>query len=233
MRILFLAAWLMLPVAALAYHYGPGQRQQSLDQTSKILKMAEASLAAEDPADAIEMFDAALSKLPEDRVAEKRKIRLERAKAQMLAQQLPQAHDDLKALVDELMADKKSDPKVLEEARSALANASYYVTWILRLEGVAQDDWEPEIETSRQGYKLLAEEAAARGDSEKAEQYRKDLEASIRLARMDLEELQGLGLPKQCKGCCSCKGKNRNKVTMKKEDGRGAGGGADIPTAGH
>ena len=53
------------------------------------------------------------------------------------------------------------------------------------------------MESARQAYKLLAEEAEKRGDAAAAKKHREDLEASIRLARMDLSELQGLPLPSQ------------------------------------
>ena len=42
-------------------------------------------------------------------------MRLERAKAQMLAKKLPEASGELKALVDELSADPTADPKLLAE----------------------------------------------------------------------------------------------------------------------
>jgi hypothetical protein len=67
----------------------------------------------------------------------------------------------------------------------------------MRLEGLGRDEWEPEAEAARQTYKLLAEDAARRGDPAAAARHREDLEASVRLARMDLSELQGLPLPSQ------------------------------------
>jgi hypothetical protein len=44
---------------------------------------------------------------------------------------------------------------------------------------------------------MLAEEAAKKGDSTASKKHGEDLEASIRLARIDLSELQGLPLPSQ------------------------------------
>jgi hypothetical protein len=61
----------------------------------------------------------------------------------MLAQQLPDAHGELRSLVDEMTSDPGADPKVLAEARSAQANSQYYTTWLMRLEGLARDEWEP------------------------------------------------------------------------------------------
>jgi len=99
--------------------------------------------------------------------------------------------------VQQLDADPSADPGMLAESRSALANAQYYQTWLMRLEGHPREDWEPEIEAARQNFSLLAEQAEAKGDAAGATMHEKDLESVIRLARMDLTELQGLPLPSQ------------------------------------
>lgn len=234
LRILLLTGWLMIPLGAWAYHQGPGKDQQALDTAADHLKAADAAVAEEDFATAIEKYDEALKALPADRTAEARQIRLQKAKAQMLARQLPEAHADLQTLVDELAADPNADPAVLEEARAAQANSQYYATWLMRLEGLKHDVWEPEIEAARQTYKLLAEQAEKRGDSAAATKYREDLEATVRLARMDLNELQGLPLPKQCNGCCSCKGNRSSKIPKdSKKKGQGAGAAPPLDDTGH
>ena len=63
-------------------------------------------------------------------------------------------------------------------------------------EGPARE-WEPEVESARQTYRMLAEQAEERGDKTSADKHREDLESTIRLSRMDLAQLQGLDLPKQ------------------------------------
>src|SRR5262249_43225614 len=110
---------------------------------------------------------------------------------------LPGAHEDLKGLVEELKEDPNAEAQVLAEARTALAGSQYYMTWLMRLEGQPREVWEPEIEAARQTYRLLAEQSAAKGDSGNAKKHQEDLESAIRLARMDLSELQGLPLPSQ------------------------------------
>jgi hypothetical protein len=196
-RILLLAAWLLMLPVALAYHLGPGQTRVALDATAAQLAAADQKAAAKDYAAAADLYDQALKLLPADRKVEARKIRLERAKAMMLAKKLPEAHADLKALVDELQDDPGAEPALLAEARSVMANSQYYITWLMRLEGLSRDAWEPEIESARQTYKLLAEQAERRGDRAAAQTHQEDLESAIRLARMDLSELQGLPLPSQ------------------------------------
>ena len=197
MRILLLAAWVLLLPAALAYHLGPGQTQKAMDATAAKLAEADRLAAEKNYAAAVDLYDEALKLLPADRKADARKVRLERAKAMMLAKKLPEAHADMKALVEELQDEPAADPKLLAEARSVLANSQYYLTWLMRLEGLGRDVWEPEVEPARQAYKLLAEQAEQRGDAAAAKTHKEDLESAIRLARMDLSELQGLPLPSQ------------------------------------
>jgi hypothetical protein len=142
--------------------------------------------------------------LPADRFNEVRRVKLARAQAQIQGGQLPQAHQDLKALVAELQADRISlpgngavDRALLADAQRTLANSQYYMTWLLRLEGEPETRWGPEIDAARQTLRLLAEQSEAQGDRPAAERDGEDLESAIRLARMDLHELQGLPLPGQ------------------------------------
>jgi hypothetical protein len=196
-----------------AYHYGPGQEKLELDTAHDLVQAAQACVTDEDYAAAIGLYDQALSALPKGHVAEGQRIRLERAKAQLQLGQLPAAYDELAILVPEMQEDKASNPKVLADAQSLEASTKYYLTWLMRLEGKSRPEWEPEIETARQLYRRLAEQAVESKDTAGAKHHEEDLEASIRLARMDLSELQALPLPCQCKGCCSgnCKGKGKGQ----------------------
>ncbi len=239
MRGVVIAVWLLVPVLASAYHYGPGQQQMQLDDVQVLLGQARAFVTQGQHAQAVDSFTDVLARMPADRPSEINRVRVERAKAMLLSQQLPKALDELTLLVPELQNDAKTDPALLADARQSLANAQYYLTWLMRLEGAPRTEWEPEIEGSRQTYRLLAEQAQARGDSAAAKQHQEDLEATIRLARMDLSDLQALPLPSQCKSCCSgqcqCKGgkgkgksKSAGKTPEKKqgdEQARGASSG--------
>jgi tetratricopeptide (TPR) repeat protein len=186
-----------------------------LDDVQALLARARANVAQGQHSKAVDAFTAALEKMPSDREAVALRVRVERAKALLLAHELPKAYDELTLLILELQKDPKTDPALLADARQSLANAQYYLTWLMRLEGDPRAEWEPEIEGARQAYRLLAEQAEARGDKAAVKAHQEDLEATIRLARMDLGELQALPLPSQCKGCCSgqcqCKGKGKGK----------------------
>ncbi len=197
MRTLLLVGWLLAAIAGTAWHYGPGQDWIKLDEVARAVEQANQNVANGKWENAIAKYNAALSSLPEEQLAKSRIIRLQRAKAQMMARQLPEAHADLQNLVDEMVKDSKADKQVVIDAQLALANSQYYLTWLMRLEGQPREVWEPEIEGARQTYRMLAERADTDGNLVLAKQCKEDLESAIRLGRMDLGELQGLPLPSQ------------------------------------
>ena len=197
MRTLLAVGWLFIGLAGLIFHFGPGQEKMELDRVDSILDEARQSAQDEKWNRAIEQFDQALALLPADRLNDQRWVRLEKAKAQMMAKQLPIAREALAGLLDEIESEPTIDPKLKTETRSALASAQYYMTWLMRLEGLPKTEWEPEIESARQNYRILYERASEAGDDALAKRNREDLESAIRLARIDLKELQGLPLPNQ------------------------------------
>jgi len=203
MRKFLIAGWLMLPIGAWAYHEGPGQEGVQLDSAEAELADARAAVAENDWAAAIEHYEKALEELPEldtpERRALARRVRLSRAKAMMNVDKpdLPGARDEFIAMLEEFEGNDEVSEDMLDETREAYANAQYYYTWLMRVEGYTREDWEPEIEESRQTYRLLAERARDRSLEAKADAYLESLEAAVQLARLDLEELQGLPLPSQ------------------------------------
>jgi hypothetical protein len=232
MRTLVLLGWLMVPVVFGAYHYGPGQEKLRLDDVARVLADADRLAAGHEWQTAVTRYDEAMAMLPEGRSQEARQIRLKRAEVQMFAHQLPEAAAALRELVDQMQDDKTADPGLRDQAREALASAQYYMTWLMRLEGLPPTEWEPEIESARQTYRLLAEQAEAAGDSKSARKHREDLECAIRLARLELTDLQGLDIPSQCKNCksgqCKKPGKkpgNKPSNSQEKKDARSAGAG--------
>ena len=211
MKRALIALWLILPVAAYAYHMGPGQDLMRLDQAAALIEsadlhVAEAQRIAADEGDAAAFrewsdaeadYAAALDLLPAERSNEARRLRLERAKAQLFIHKLPDANASLAGLVTELSGDPDVDPSLLADARRPYASTQYCMTWLLRLEGAPRENWEPRIDSARQIFKLLASHAEAGHDEARTDEAREDLESAIRLARMDLSELQGLPLPSQ------------------------------------
>lgn len=205
MKKFLLTTWCLLPLGVGAYHYGPGMVRLKLDASAAALSEAEAcaarasALGDEQAADewllAVASYDAALAALPAGREEARQRIVLERAKAKLLCSQLPQANGELTTLLEELQKQDGVDPEFLADVRRTQADSEYYMTWLMRLEGAPRDEWEPRIENARQNLKLLAERPGL-AESERTE-LAQDVESAVRLARMDLDELQGLPLPSQ------------------------------------
>lgn len=97
------------------------------------------------------------------------------------------------AALGALLRENATTSGLRHEAAASLFN----LAWGMRLEGAARDEWMPLAEEARQHFRMLAETA----DGELATAAARNLEATLRLQRMDLSELQGLPLPKDCKGC--------------------------------
>ena len=213
MRKILILFWLLVPVAVAAYHYGPGQQQVAIDSVGATLREAEL-LVAEGAelvesqkqreanakyAEAIEKFDEAIQDLPEEKKREIQRIRLAKAKALFSSQKNPTARKELESLLDELTGEERGqqDAELIADTREALATSQFYMTWLMRIEGHPREIWEPEAIRSRQNYQVLAENALKNGQQEKAVKAKEDLEASVRLALVELDELQGLPLPSQ------------------------------------
>jgi hypothetical protein len=197
MKLAFLLVWLSVPVVWAAWHYGPGQDAIKRDRSDQALANAEKVAAAEDVTAVIAGYDAALAALPKSEIDQARRIRLARARALVDGHQLPAGHRDLEALYQELSEDPAAEPATLNATREALASAKYYRTWLMRLEGQTREVWEPEIESARQHFRHLAELNSNVMTAADRKRCQEGLESAIKLARMDLAELQGLPLPSQ------------------------------------
>ena len=191
MRIILATLWLLVPLGFAAYHYGPGQEKVKLDDTEALLSEARTAVADKEWATAIEAYQKALAKLPKENKEDSYRIQLEIAKAKMQNSGLPEAREDLAELVSQLNDDDSISSGLKEETLAALANARYYMTYLMKLEGLPAEEWEPEIEAARQEYKLLAQNGS---DKDK---HLADLESAIRLARAEPTELYGLPIPNQ------------------------------------
>src|SRR5262249_23427686 len=160
MRKALLFVWLLVPVAAGAYHWGPGQDRMRADRAADAAARAthaaqqarEIAVSSGDDAaraswtEAEAAYTEALEQLPPGKDREARALRLERAKAQMYVSKLFDARKELELIVREIGEDKDATPAEMADARATLANAQYYTTWLMRLEGSAREEWEPEIE---------------------------------------------------------------------------------------
>ncbi len=198
MRNILLVGWLLLPIGAWAYHEGPGQDRIALEQSDTVILAAHEAATAGDWKLAVAEYKNALAMLPKNPesydIEVAQRLQLELNKARMQAAGLPEARDELQSMVEQMQANENTDPVLMRDARQALARSQFYTTWLMRLEGLDRTIWEPEIEAARQNWRLLAEQAGS--DSEQV-LHQEDLEAAVRLARLEIEDLQGLPLPSE------------------------------------
>lgn len=197
MRALFIVGWLFLGLAGVIFHFGPGQEHMEVDRINSTLNKARKNVSLENYQTALLQFDEVLADLPPEKTEVAQRVLLEKTKTQMMSAQLPEARETLETLLNDLRSNEGSDPELVADVQSTLANAQYYRTWLMRLEGLPEEEWMPEIEAARQHYTELNTKASSRGDGKVAERAAQDLESAIRLARMDLQELKALPLPSQ------------------------------------
>jgi hypothetical protein len=229
---ILLYLWLLTPIVLLAYHYGPGQADLNRDFASEKIALAAQFEQSEDWAGALEAYRDALAKMPATDLATRWQLRLAQAKARMHIGELPEAISDMDGLLTEIEKESSAPRPQVEAVRANLATAQYYAGWLMRLEGASVDEWTTPVEEARQHFRLLAEEKLG-SDPAVAKEHQENLEATIRLARMDLSELQGLPLPKMCQGCKNvsqkcrgqCQSKAKKPAEKKQKDARGAGTG--------
>ena len=197
MRILMIVGWLFVGLGGAIFHFGPGQKLMEIDHVDSVLGEARECVADQQWDGAIAKFDQVLAELPSEKSAESQKVLLEKAKCQMMASKLPEARQTLAGLLDDVRKNESADKEFVFDVQSALANSQYYMTWLMRLEGMPEEEWKPEIEAARQHYTQLTLDAKELGDVALLKRSSEDLESAVRLARMDLNELQGLPLPNQ------------------------------------
>lgn len=232
---LLLCLWLVTPIGLLAYHYGPGQMSMARDSAASQLALAGNFEAKEQWRDAIAAYSDALAKLPASDRDTRWQVRLAQGKARMQTGELPEAINDLETLLTE-MEKEKAPAAQLDDVRANLAKGDYYAGWLMRLEGAKTEEWMVQVDNARQNFRLLAEDAL-KTDPAAAKGHQENLEATIRLARMDLTELQGMPLPKSCQGaknvsqkCRSqCECKSKKPAEKESKDARGAGTGQRPP----
>lgn len=210
--------WALVPVAVGALHLGPGQCLMKRDQAGADVRAAGLALAEQDWSTAAAKYADARELLPETAEAERLKLAIAEAKARVEAGDFLEAAKQFEEMIAKQEAAASPDEAVLTELRSELGEVAYYTAWVMRVEGAGTDEWKPETEKARQQFRLLSETSTDEAD---AESFKKNLEATIRLEQMDLNELLALPLPKNC--CCNCKGlcdkKRKQRMSQCKKPG--------------
>ncbi len=219
------AAWAIVPVAAIGVHAGIGQERLAEERAAALLRQAIAAENDEAWEDAAKAYAdaAALLKDEPSRRDDRRAITLAQAKARMMAGEYVEGQEQLDALLREVTAGTQPDEAMETRVRSEVARAAYYAAWAMRLEGATEEEWLPESEVARQEYRLLSEtNAVVEGEGgADGEDWNTNLEAVIRFQRMTIDELQAMGLPKECKNCKNMgNSKKKQRQSQSKKPGQ-------------
>jgi hypothetical protein len=188
--------WLLVPVALIALHFGPGQRWLLRDDAANLTQEADRLAEQGEWDQAAERYGAALAALP-DASPQRMSLDVALGRALVMSGEIIEGQERLEKTLDGLEATGQTASPLAAAARYELGTASYYAAWIMRLEGAVADEWLPEAERARQQFRLLAEQAS---DSA-AQTSQRGLEATIRLEQMDLSELLARPKPKNCPNC--------------------------------
>src|SRR3954452_19348387 len=159
---LTLYAWLLVPVALLAYHFGPGQAHLLRDEAARQLTLAVQAEKQENWKGAMEAYASALAKIPASDIQRRNQVRLAHAKVRMYSGEIVEAIGDLKGLLAE-MPPGHTEGGLEDEIRATLGSAEYYTAWLMRLEGAPANEWTPEVENARQHYLFLSEDQLQAG----------------------------------------------------------------------
>ena len=136
MKRLLLAFWVALPVLGAVYHLAAGEQHRRMDTIGDHLRDARSLVQRSEWSIAAIEFEKALEDIPDDADNLRRDVRLELAQAKLNGTGLPEAHEELKKMLDELISpDAKGafDVAIENRVRESLASSQYYMTWLMRL----------------------------------------------------------------------------------------------------
>ncbi len=208
--------WAAVPVAALAFHLGPGQKLGQNDDAASHIAAAQQAFNEENWQGALDEYAKARAALPDAAAKERDALDLAEAKTRLEAGDFFEAGEQLEALLVKEEAKASPDAQFIHQIREQIGQTAYYSAWVMRLEGASTEEWREESTRARQQFRFLGEtvtQVSLKNTS------MDNLEAVIRLEQMDLSELKGLPLPKKCENCSNCSQKKREQ-RMSKSNGK-------------
>jgi hypothetical protein len=222
MRETFFALWLLVPIVGYVLHVSTGDKLENRDRAAEIAAAADLDAESGNWSDAAAGYASALAKLPAGDQSRHTALSVALGRALVNAGDIVEGQEVLEKSIAALDAGGDGDGIVANSARAELAAASYFAAWFMRLEGGSAEEWTPETERARQLYRHLAE-TQEDGASESDGPHHRNLEATIRLAQMDLTELLAKPLPKNCPNCKNglCKKKRKQSQSRCESQGNG------------
>ena len=215
-RVVFWALWAVVPVSALAFHLGPGQRLQQRDDVAVHIAAAETAASQENWQLAGEEYMKARGLLPDQEHAARARLQFLEAGTKLEGGDLVAAGEEFADLLAREEATPAADPKLVAKLREQIGQTSYYTAWTMRMEGASETEWREESTVARQQFRYLAE---AGSEEELKKPSSENLEAVIRFEHMDDAEFKAMKRPKKCEGASNCSQKKREQ-RMSKNPGK-------------
>ncbi|MCE9606290.1 MAG: hypothetical protein K8U03_15445 [Planctomycetia bacterium] len=178
--------WLLVPVALLSYHFGPGRQALAWQDAAKLRAKAGAAETAGHWEQAVAAYGEALSAVPSSNddasaVAMSRdQLRLSQIRAAFQLGKLADTIADLEQFVKQTEATHGPASPVTLDARDLLGRVHYQAMAALRLESAEKQVWMKHWELSRQNFRFLAEHSPASRNGLD----RKNLEVVIKSANL-------------------------------------------------
>ena len=192
--------WLLVPVALLSYHYGPGREALAWQEAAALRAQARAAEAAGHWELAAKTYGQALGAVPAsygpssngpasevaarvdpgEAALARDQLRLAQLRAQFQLGDLAQSLADLEQFVKHVETVHGLDSPLTFDAHDMLGRVHYHAMVALRLESAEKELWMKEWELARQNFRFLAEHSpASRNLSD-----RKNLEVVIKSANL-------------------------------------------------
>lgn len=181
--------WLLVPVALLSYHFGPGQQALAWQDAHAY---RNAALEAEKQGhweQAIDAYGKAMHAVPtfaNDRASEalaRDQLRLAQLRAAFQLGKLDDTVADTRMFIEHVAETHGLDSPLMFDARDFLGRVHFQAMIALRLESAEKSVWMKQWELARQNYRFLAEHS---GPGRNALD-RKNLEAVIKSADLPVD----------------------------------------------
>jgi hypothetical protein len=183
--------WLLIPVALVSYHFGPGQEALAWREADEHRNEAKDLEQGGNWEQAVEAYQQSLNSLPafddRDRASalSRDQLRLAQIRTRFQLGKLEETIANLRAFADEVEASHGPSSSIALESRELLGRVHFQAMIALRLESAEEAVWKQQWELARQNYRFLAEHSGAGRNGVD----RKNLEVVIKSADLPPELL--------------------------------------------
>ncbi len=155
--------WLLIPVALVSYHFGPGQA--SLAYRNAQASLADAKILERDGHfdEAIERYGETLTALPQsdepppDLALRRDQLRLAQIQARFQLGRLAETLENLNLLIEDVEREHGLNSPLAQDVRDLLGRVHYQAMVALRMESAEEAVWKKHWELARQNFRFLAE----------------------------------------------------------------------------